>query len=137
MDSGWAESGRVVQGDHAGSDRSGRGGEDVADAAFYRKGDRVRANAKMDPYAVKAWCWHVLARANEDRPKAGYKRGTVSQDFLKKVARLSWSEEGPRLAKEFLARHGIESLEDLNVIAKAKAVRRTARQQLRSLRKSL
>ncbi len=39
--------------------------------------------------------------------------------------------------REFLARHGIESLEDLNVIAKAKAVRRAARQQLRSQRKSL
>ena len=39
--------------------------------------------------------------------------------------------------REFLARHGIESLEGLNVIAKAKAVRRAARQQLRALRKSL
>ena len=37
--------------------------------------------------------------------------------------------------RKFLARHGIESLEDLNVIAKAKAVRRAARLQLRALRK--
>ena len=40
--------------------------------AFCRKNDHVRANAKMDPYALKAWCWQILARANEDRPKAGY-----------------------------------------------------------------
>lgn len=33
--------------------------------------------------------------------------GTVTLDFLKQVARLSWFEEGPRLAQEFLARHGI------------------------------
>ena len=39
--------------------------------------------------------------------------------------------------REFLAKHGIESLEELKVIAKAKAVRRAARQQLRVLRKSL
>jgi len=87
------------------------GGADVAGAALYRKNDHIRANAKMDPYALKAWCWQVLARANEERPKADYKRGTkrgtVTLDFLKKVARLSWSEDGPRLAKEFLAKHGI------------------------------
>ena len=28
-------------------------------------------------------------------------------DFLTKFARLSWSEDGPRLAKELLAKHGI------------------------------
>ncbi len=83
------------------------GGRDVAGAALYRKNDHVRANAKMDPYALKAWCWQVLAKANEDRLKPKYRHGTVTLDFLKKVARLSWSGDGPRLAKEFLAKHGI------------------------------
>ena len=83
------------------------GGPDVAGAVLYRRNDHVRANAKMDPYALKTWCWQVLARANEDRPKADYKRGTVTLDFLAKVARLSWSEDGPRLAKELLAKGGI------------------------------
>lgn len=83
------------------------GGPDVAGAALYRKNNHARANAKMDPYALKAWCWQVMAKANEEPPKVSYKRGTVTLDFLKKVARLSSSEEGPRLAKEFLARHGI------------------------------
>lgn len=83
------------------------GGLDVAGAALYRKNDHVRANAKMDPYVLKAWCWQILARANEDLPKAGYERGTVTLDFLTKVARLSWSEDGPRLAKELLVKRGI------------------------------
>ncbi|MBX9606541.1 MAG: transcriptional regulator [Gammaproteobacteria bacterium] len=83
------------------------GGPDVAGAALYRKNDHVRANAKMDPYSLKSWCWQVLAKANEERPTANYARGTVTLDFLKKVAQLSWSEEGPRLAKELLAKHGI------------------------------
>ena len=83
------------------------GGLDVAGAALYRKSDHVRANAKMDPYALKAWCWQILARANEDLPKTGYERGTVTLDFLTKVARLSWSEDGPRLAKELLVKSGI------------------------------
>jgi HTH-type transcriptional regulator/antitoxin HigA len=83
------------------------GGSDVAGAALYRKNDHVRANAKMDPYALNAWCWQVLATATETLPKARYKRGTVTLDFLRKLAQLSWSEDGPRLAKEFLAKHGI------------------------------
>ncbi len=83
------------------------GGPAVAAAALYRKNDYARANAKMDPYALKAWCWKVLADANEARPPVSYKPGTITLDFLGHVARLSWSDEGPRLAKEFLGKHGI------------------------------
>lgn len=83
------------------------GGPDVAAAALYRKNDHARANAKMDPYALKAWCWKVLADANESRPATPYKPGIVSFDLLRQLAQLSWSDEAPRLAKEFLAKHGI------------------------------
>ena len=83
------------------------GGEYVAGAALYRKNDHVRANAKMDPYALRAWCWQVLAEANENQPNANYKQGTVTLDFLKTVARLSRFETGPKKAKSLLAEHGI------------------------------
>ena len=39
------------------------GGEYVLPAAFFRKNDQARVNAKTDPYSLKAWCWEVLARA--------------------------------------------------------------------------
>ena len=83
------------------------GGPAVAAATLYRKNDYARANAKMDPYALKAWCWKVLADANEVRPPVSYKPGTITLDFLGQIARLSWSDEGPRLAKEFLSKHGV------------------------------
>lgn len=83
------------------------GGRNVLPAALYRKNDHVRLNAKTDPYALKAWCWKVLAIANTHPLPVNYRRGTVDQAFLNKVAKLSWSEEGPRLAREFLAKHGI------------------------------
>lgn len=83
------------------------GGPEVAGAALYRKNDHARANAKMDPYALKAWCWKVLAEANESRPTTTYQPGTVTLEFLRQLARLSWSDAAPRLAKEFLAKHGI------------------------------
>jgi HTH-type transcriptional regulator / antitoxin HigA len=83
------------------------GGEHVLPAAFFRKNDYARVNAKTDPYALKAWCWQVLVRANTRRLAVSYKPGTVDLAFLREVAKLSWSEDGPRLAQEFLANHGI------------------------------
>lgn len=83
------------------------GGEDALPAAFYRKNDWARVNAKTDPYSLKAWCWEVLALANARRLPVTYKPGTVDLAFLRKVSKLSWSQDGPRLAQEFLANHGI------------------------------
>jgi len=83
------------------------GGPEVADAVLYRKSESVRANAKSDTYALKAWCWQVLATANKNRPKTAYRAGTVTVAFLREVAQLSWSSEGPRLAKELLEKRGI------------------------------
>ena len=83
------------------------GGPTVACAAMYRKSPQARTNAKTDPYALKAWCWKVLADANKERPSVAYRRGTITLEFLRQLAQLSWLEEGPRLAKELLAKHGI------------------------------
>jgi HTH-type transcriptional regulator/antitoxin HigA len=83
------------------------GGKDALPVALYRKNDHARSNAKTDPYALKAWCWEVLARANATRLPAAYRPGTVDLDFIRKVAKLSWSAEGPKLAREFLAKHGV------------------------------
>ena len=86
------------------------GGWQVARAALYRKNDYLRTNAKTDPYALQAWCWQVLATANDDLPDVAYETGTVTLGFLTQVARLSWSDDGPRVAQEFLAQHGIPLL---------------------------
>ena len=46
------------------------GGEHVLPAVLYRYNDQARANAKTDPYALRAWCWEVLARANATPPSS-------------------------------------------------------------------
>lgn len=83
------------------------GGEHLLPAAFFRRNDHARINANSNPYALKAWCWKILAIANTRPLPVAYKSGTVDLAFLRKVAEQSWSEEGPKLAREFLAKHGI------------------------------
>ena len=72
-----------------------------------RKKDGARRNAKMDQYALAAWCLRVLELARS-RPLANkYKPGTVTPEWLGRLARLSYFDDGPRLAKEFLAKSGL------------------------------
>ena len=83
------------------------GGQDFAIQPMYRKNDHRRVNAKTDDYALKAWCWEVMARSRERGSDVTYQQGTVTLDFLRSVAQLSTSEDGPRQARDFLAQHGI------------------------------
>jgi HTH-type transcriptional regulator/antitoxin HigA len=80
---------------------------DATASGLYRRNNHARTNAKSDPHALEAWCWQVLAMANAALPRAAWVEGTVTPTFLREVSQLSWSSDGPRLAKEFLAQHGL------------------------------
>ena len=64
-------------------------------------------NAKTDDFALRAWCWQVMAAAQENPPAAAYRPGTVSPEFLRALASLSASRRGPRRVRDFLADNGI------------------------------
>ena len=83
------------------------GGPQVATLPLYRKNGHRRINAKTEPYALRAWCWRVLALANQTPPRTGYRPGTVTEEFMREVAQLSVYEDGPRRAQAHLAEHGI------------------------------
>jgi HTH-type transcriptional regulator / antitoxin HigA len=83
------------------------GGADVLPMALYRKNDGARQNAKMDAYALKAWCYQLLAEARATALPSAYRQGSITQEFGRNLVRLSSLQEGPRLAKEFLANYGI------------------------------
>ncbi len=83
------------------------GGADTLSMALYRKSRTSRRNARMDPYALQAWCLYVLAEARSRNLEDKYKEGSIDAAFLREVARLSVFEEGPKLAVEFLEQHGI------------------------------
>lgn len=75
--------------------------------ALYMRTDSVRSARSMDKYALAVWKARVVMLALNDLPSVEYKPNTVTPEFLGEVARLSWSETGPLLAREFLRKHGI------------------------------
>ena len=76
-------------------------------AAYCRKNDEARQNAKMDTYAFQAWCLQVLAQAAATPLRNRYEPGSINDEVLRQVATLSVLPEGPKRAQEFLAQLGI------------------------------
>jgi len=66
-----------------------------------------RSSPRTDRRALAAWSGAVLKKAERIKVPTKYKKGTVSLNFMREVARLSTNENGPILAQEVLIRHGI------------------------------
>ena len=75
--------------------------------ALYHKARHVRSGRSMDKYALMAWTLRIVIRALGISFWARYKVGTVTPEFMREVAQLSWSTRGPLLSQEFLEKHGI------------------------------
>lgn len=76
-------------------------------AILFRKEKSARQNEKMDRYALAAWCLKVLILARNSELKNKHKRGSLSEEALRDIAKLSYFENGPILAKEYLSKLGI------------------------------
>lgn len=74
--------------------------------AMYRKTTEYRTGRSIDPFALAAWTTRIVRRASEQQ-LAPYVEGSVDLEFMREVARLSLFEQGPKLAVELLAKHGI------------------------------
>jgi len=75
--------------------------------SLHRRSKHVRSGREMDRYALTAWTVRVLTRAFEYSSSATYKPETITPEFMREVAKLSWSETGPCLAREFLKKYGV------------------------------
>ena len=59
-------------------------------------------------YAIYAWIARVMIRARElKNSDSRYIQGSITDEFLKQLAKLSRSDDGPLLAREFLAMKGV------------------------------
>ena len=72
--------------------------------AMYRM--RVRSGSEADRYSLLAWEARVLTLARGN-PLPAYKPGSANKGFARDLARVSHFDEGPKLAKEYLEKHGI------------------------------
>lgn len=71
-------------------------------APLHQSGSRT-----MDKYALVIWRARVVDKARKSPPRAHYKAGSVTNVWLRDLAKLSSFDGGPRLAKEYLSKHGI------------------------------
>jgi len=83
------------------------GGPQAIEAAFLRRGNRGRYNTKTDHYALAAWCMRVISLARQRPLNRVFVKGSVKISTMREVARLSYFENGPLLAKEYLEKQGI------------------------------
>lgn len=83
------------------------GGFEAAALSLRKKNVGSRRNAKMDGYALHAWCLHVLAKGRSKELAKRYKPGSVTRSFLTEIVHLSTQSDGPRVAQARLAELGI------------------------------
>jgi HTH-type transcriptional regulator/antitoxin HigA len=83
------------------------GGPQALPQAFYRKNNSARRNARMDSFALQAWCLHVLAEARANRPVVTYRKEAIDEGFLRFLATLSRLPDGPKRAVDALNQQGI------------------------------
>jgi len=77
-------------------------------AAAYRRSLHGDAYSPGTKYALYAWLARVIQRGRERKTRLGkFDKESFSPSFLRELAQLSWSEQGPAIAIEFLERNGI------------------------------
>ena len=75
--------------------------------ACFRENSGSRINAKTDSYALNSWCMRIMALAQKNTPQKKFDHANFTPDSLREIAKLSFFDEGPLLAREFLEKHGI------------------------------
>lgn len=83
------------------------GGINALAGLFFRKTTSARQNQKMDSYALAAWCIRAISLARKSPLASRYKSDSLDLNTLRTIAKLSYLDEGPLLAKEYLEKLGI------------------------------
>lgn len=74
------------------------------DLVMYRQTGHVRSGRTIDQWALTAWTAQVIRRAMASTCPVRYQPGSITPDVMKQIAQLSWSDQGPRLAQEFVCK---------------------------------
>ena len=72
---------------------------------LFRKNKSTWTNYRTDKYALMAWCLRVLQLSRKYPIEKSYKSGSLK---LSTLTKLSYFNNGPLLAREYLEKHGIQ-----------------------------
>jgi HTH-type transcriptional regulator/antitoxin HigA len=75
--------------------------------AFMRAPMHQRGDRQADEMALLAWRLCVLRQARAVTVGKQYRPGIITRAWLRELVKLSAFDEGPKLAREYLGRHGI------------------------------
>jgi HTH-type transcriptional regulator/antitoxin HigA len=77
-------------------------------AASFRRTLSGEAKSPTTLYALYAWLARVIQRARRKKRRLGiFRKDSLNASFLRELAQMSWSDQGPLLAIEYLQKHGI------------------------------
>ena len=83
------------------------GGKQLVPAGLFRKSQSTRLNSNLSLPALQGWSLHVLSKAMDAELDTPFRRESITTKFLETLVHLSVLDEGPRVAQDFLAKHGI------------------------------
>lgn len=75
--------------------------------ALLRQSHYVRSSRPMDKQSLMAWSAYVVREAKKISYETKFKNGSVTLDFMKKVASLSRLENGPAMVQKLLSTIGV------------------------------
>ena len=78
-----------------------------ADMALLRAPQTQTGTRAMNDMALLAWVAIVKKQALAEPIETSYTQGVITKEWLSELVKLSEYTEGPKLAKEYLARYGI------------------------------
>lgn len=83
------------------------GASNHQELALLRAPQSQNGNRSMNDCALTAWMARVRQKAKLEEIETPYKCGLITEGWAHELVKLSRFKEGPRLAKEHLAHHGI------------------------------
>jgi len=105
---GWIQTGKEIEGKEEEIMRQyieEAGGMNRFSRFLFRQSKSPWQNLRTDRYALMAWCLRVLELSRKFPLENKYKPGSID---LSDLSKLSYFDNGPLLAKEYLEKHGIQ-----------------------------
>ena len=76
--------------------------------AYCKTSAHYVSDKSVDKYALLAWQVRVLQKAENIKTAYSYNPDSIDLATMQELARLSWAEQGPKVAQEFLSMLGIK-----------------------------